>query len=159
MHQVGIRLLLTVDGYGECRFQKNHKSKISARRIAAERCVLWSNSNTKISFEKNKKEVDFVALKDDNILYVQATYLLVDENTINREYSPLEQISDNYEKVVVSLDDITFPHRDGIKHIQAWNFRPWNHSNNPVKSPPFYFPSQRYSLGQDQFEQKQHHDQ
>lgn len=71
-----------------------------------------------------KKEVDFVALKDDNVLYVQATYLLLDEKTINREYSPLEQISDNYEKVVVSLDDIVFPQRDGIKHIQTWNFRP-----------------------------------
>lgn len=72
----------------------------------------------------NKKEVDFVALKDDNILYVQATYLLVDENTIHREYTPLEQIADNYEKVVVSLDDIAFPLKDGIKHIQTWNFRP-----------------------------------
>jgi predicted AAA+ superfamily ATPase len=70
------------------------------------------------------KEVDFVALKEDRILYVQSTYLLIDETTIEREYSPLESISDNYEKVVVSLDDICFPQKNGIKHEQVWNFQP-----------------------------------
>jgi len=70
------------------------------------------------------KEVDFVALKDDRILYVQATYLLIDEKTIEREYTPLESISDNYEKVVISLDDICFPQKNGIKHKQIWNFQP-----------------------------------
>ena len=68
------------------------------------------------------KEVDFVALKDDKILYVQATYLMIDEKTIEREYLPLELISDNYEKIVVSLDDISFPQKNGIKHEQIWKF-------------------------------------
>ncbi|MCL2649890.1 MAG: ATP-binding protein [Candidatus Azobacteroides sp.] len=71
------------------------------------------------------KEVDFVALKDDKILYVQATYLLIDEKTIEREYSPLESITDNYEKIVVSLDDIRFTQKNGIKHEQIWNFKPF----------------------------------
>jgi predicted AAA+ superfamily ATPase len=70
------------------------------------------------------KEVDFVALKDDKILYVQSSYIMIDESTIEREYTPLESISDNYEKVVVSLDDIHFPLRNGIKHEQFWNFQP-----------------------------------
>ena len=70
------------------------------------------------------KEVDFFALKDDRILYVQATYLLIDEKTIEREYSPLESIADNYEKVVVSLDDIRFPQKMGIKHKPIWTFNP-----------------------------------
>ncbi len=70
------------------------------------------------------KEVDFVALKNDRILYVQATYLLLDETTISREYTPLELIPDNYEKIVVSLDDFIFPQKEGIKHQQIWNFRP-----------------------------------
>jgi predicted AAA+ superfamily ATPase len=69
------------------------------------------------------KEVDFVALKNGKVLYVQATYLLIDDSTITREYSPLELITDNYEKIVVSLDDFTFPQKDGIKHEQIWNFR------------------------------------
>jgi predicted AAA+ superfamily ATPase len=70
------------------------------------------------------KEVDFTALKDDKILYIQATYLLIDEKTIEREYAPLESITDNYEKMVVSLDDIQFPQKNGIKHAQIWKFRP-----------------------------------
>jgi len=71
-----------------------------------------------------EKEVDFVALKDDKVLYVQSTYLLIDEKTIEREYSPLESIADNYEKIVVSLDEIPFPQKNGIKHKQIWNFIP-----------------------------------
>ena len=71
-----------------------------------------------------EKEVDFVALKDDKILYVQATYLLIDEKTIEREYSPLESITDNYEKIVVSLDDAQLVQKNGIKHVQIWNFQP-----------------------------------
>ncbi len=70
------------------------------------------------------KEVDFVALKGDEILYVQVTYLMIDEQTIEREYAPLEAISDNYEKMVVSLDDIQFPQKNGIKHKQIWRFNP-----------------------------------
>jgi predicted AAA+ superfamily ATPase len=66
------------------------------------------------------KEVDFVAKKRDRLIYVQSTYLLVDEQTLIREYAPLEAIGDNYEKVVVSLDDISLPSNKGIRHIQAW---------------------------------------
>jgi predicted AAA+ superfamily ATPase len=66
------------------------------------------------------KEVDFVAKKADRVLYIQSAYVLVDEATINREYASLEAIQDHYEKIVVSLDDVTFPIKNGIKHIQAW---------------------------------------
>ncbi|MFI3321769.1 MAG: ATP-binding protein [Rikenellaceae bacterium] len=66
------------------------------------------------------KEIDFVAQKGATTLYLQATYMLTDETTIEREYSALEAIDDNFEKIVVSLDDFTYPSRKGIKHIQAW---------------------------------------
>lgn len=66
------------------------------------------------------KEVDFVAKKGDRLIYLQSTYLLVDEQTTIREYAPLEAIADNYEKAVVSLDDISLPSNKGIRHIQAW---------------------------------------
>lgn len=66
------------------------------------------------------KEVDFVAVKNDRTVYVQTTYLLIDEHTIEREYAPLELIADNYEKIVVSLDDLQLPSRNGIKHVRAW---------------------------------------
>jgi len=66
------------------------------------------------------KEVDFVAKKANELLYVQCAYLLVDEQTIKREYASLEAIGDNYTKIVVSLDDVQLPKNQGIRHIQAW---------------------------------------
>jgi len=68
------------------------------------------------------KEVDFVASKGDKVIYIQCAYLLTEPATIVREYMPLETISDNYEKYIVTLDDITLPSNKGIRHIQAWNF-------------------------------------
>jgi hypothetical protein len=68
------------------------------------------------------KEVDFVASKADRVIYIQCAYLLTEPETIVREYSSLEAISDNYEKYIVSLDDLTFPSNKGVRHIQAWNF-------------------------------------
>jgi len=67
------------------------------------------------------KEVDFVARKAERVIYVQCAYLLADEDTIKREYSALNAISDHYEKIVMSLDDVLFPLRNGIRHLQAWN--------------------------------------
>ena len=67
------------------------------------------------------KEVDFVAKKADRIIYVQSAYLLNDETTTSREYAALEVIPDHYEKIIVSLDDIKFSTKNGIKHIQAWD--------------------------------------
>lgn len=69
------------------------------------------------------KEVDFVARKADRIIYVQSTYILIDEQTIEREYAPLEAINDHYEKIVVSLDDIALPSRNGIKHVLVWKLK------------------------------------
>lgn len=66
------------------------------------------------------KEIDFVAKKADRVVYLQSSYMLSDETTIEREYSSLEAIDDNFEKIVVSMDDLTMPSRGGIRHIQAW---------------------------------------
>lgn len=68
------------------------------------------------------KEIDFVAKKGDEILYVQASYLLLDAKAIEREYSPLEAITDNYEKIVVSIDETQLALKNGIKHEQIWKF-------------------------------------
>lgn len=67
------------------------------------------------------REVDFVAKKADRIIYLQSAYQLSEESTVEREYSALEAINDNFEKLVVSPDEIVLPLRGGIKHIQAWN--------------------------------------
>lgn len=49
-------------------------------------------------------EVDFVAEKPGERLYVQVTYLLSSQETVEREFSPLEKIPDNYRKMVLSMD-------------------------------------------------------
>lgn len=66
------------------------------------------------------KEIDFVASKGDRTIYLQCSYMLDGEMTIEREYGALEAINDSYEKYVVSLDEVTFPSREGIRHIRAW---------------------------------------
>lgn len=68
------------------------------------------------------QEVDFVAINGDSRIYVQASYETVDERTAEREYGALEMIDDNYPKIVVTMDPVVRPNRNGIRHIQAWNF-------------------------------------
>ncbi len=73
----------------------------------------------------NNLEIDFVAEKNQQKIYVQVTYLLHNKETIQREFGNLQKINDNYPKIVVSLDDIKFSDNEGIMHIQAWNFEQW----------------------------------
>lgn len=67
-----------------------------------------------------EKEVDFVALKEDRVVYIQATYLLEMEQNAEREYASLLAIGDSYEKYVVSMDEVQYPSREGVRHVQAW---------------------------------------
>jgi len=66
-------------------------------------------------------EVDFVANKADNRIYLQVCYVLTEENTI-REFSPLEAIQDHYEKYVVSTDTLMQINRNGIRQKNIINF-------------------------------------
>lgn len=68
---------------------------------------------------KSWKEIDFIATKNWITKYFQVCYLLGSEDTIKREYSALEEISDNWEKYVLSFDDIDFGINNGIKHINV----------------------------------------
>lgn len=64
-----------------------------------------------------RTEVDFIAKKNDVYTYIQVTASLVDENTFNREIRPLQQIEDNYEKIILTLDRYTLGNYEGIKVI------------------------------------------
>ena len=64
-------------------------------------------------------EVDFVATKADDKLYVQVTESMVSEEVRKRELSPLQKINDNYEKIVLSLDTGLDSSYDGIKSINV----------------------------------------
>ena len=69
-----------------------------------------------------KAEVDFVARKQGETLYVQVCYLLNDQSTIDREFGNLEKVKDNYQKMVVSMDDFAGNTRNGIRHIRLIDF-------------------------------------
>ena len=59
-------------------------------------------------------EVDFVATRGDERLYLQVAYLLSDPATREREFRPLREIQDNYPKYVLSMDPVPDGLDDGI---------------------------------------------
>lgn len=67
------------------------------------------------------KEIDFIGNKNGSLIYIQVAYLLATEETINREFSSLSLIPDNYPKYVVSLDELDMG-RNGIKHRNIRDF-------------------------------------
>jgi predicted AAA+ superfamily ATPase len=62
-----------------------------------------------------EREVDFVADKDGEREYFQVAYRLLERKTIDREFSVLETIPDNFPKTVLTLDRIPIK-RNGIHH-------------------------------------------
>lgn len=62
-------------------------------------------------------EVDFVAEKPDDKMYIQVTESMQSEETRERELRPLRMIPDNYEKVVLSMDRNYIKSYEGIKSL------------------------------------------
>ncbi|WP_425755400.1 ATP-binding protein [Ihubacter sp. rT4E-8] len=62
-------------------------------------------------------EVDFIAAKADDKIYVQVTESMVSEVVRKRELTPLQKISDNYEKIILSLNPGMDSSYEGIKSI------------------------------------------
>ncbi len=62
-------------------------------------------------------EVDFIAAKADDKIYVQVTESMVSEVVRKRELTPLQKIGDNYEKIILSLNPGMDSSYEGIKSI------------------------------------------
>lgn len=60
-------------------------------------------------------EVDFIATKPDNKLYIQVTESMTSEDVRQRELKPLQKIPDNYEKIVLSINTGMETSYEGIK--------------------------------------------
>lgn len=76
-----------------------------------------------IHIGKNKtKEIDFIVQKWSDIKYIQVSYLLADESTRQREFWNLLEIKDNYEKIVLSMDDFISGDYMGIKHYNLVDY-------------------------------------
>ena len=64
-------------------------------------------------------EVDFVAIDENDIVYYQVAATVRDEATLKRELSSLQQINDQYQKYILTLDEDPEADYDGIKRINA----------------------------------------
>jgi len=69
-------------------------------------------------------EIDFVCTKSNGEkIYVQVSYLIVNDETRQREFGDLMKIQDNYPKYVISMTPLIVNNDyDGIKHIHLRNF-------------------------------------
>lgn len=68
-------------------------------------------------------EIDFVGTKGDDVVYVQAAYLITEEKTFNREFGNLMSIKDNYPKYVISMTPYMESSKwEGIIHIPFVEF-------------------------------------
>lgn len=86
-----------------------------------ENCVfnhLISHGYTVYTGDWQQREIDFVAEKNNERTYIQATYLLTEPATVEREFGNLALIQDNYPKLVVSMDASFSNTINGIAH---WN--------------------------------------
>jgi len=68
------------------------------------------------------KEIDFIAEKQGKKIYVQVAYKLENEHTVNREFSELLRIEDQYPKFVVTMDDFWEESIGGIQHFYISDF-------------------------------------
>lgn len=68
------------------------------------------------------KEIDFVATKQNEKIYVQLTQKIKSEKTQKREYEQLLEIRDNYPKYVVMADDFAGGNYEGIKTMNIVDF-------------------------------------
>jgi predicted AAA+ superfamily ATPase len=69
-----------------------------------------------ISIGKSEdKEIDFIAVKPNEKIYYQVAETIVGEETKKRELAPLQSISDNYRKIVLTSDKTFINSYDGIE--------------------------------------------
>lgn len=64
-------------------------------------------------------EVDFVAMEPKRIIYYQVAASVRDEKTLLRELTPLQKITDHYQKFILTLDEDPEADYEGIRRINA----------------------------------------
>lgn len=68
-----------------------------------------------------EREIDFVCERHGEKCYIQVTYLLAAEETVQREFGVYEHVQDNFPKYVVSLDEFDMS-RNGVHHYNIRDF-------------------------------------
>jgi hypothetical protein len=69
-------------------------------------------------------EIDFIAKRGNQTIYIQATYILGSDETVKREFGNLQAIQDNFPKYVISMDPVSgeLPEYPGIHHLHLREF-------------------------------------
>lgn len=70
----------------------------------------------------NDKEIDFIAERKEEKIYIQVAYKMSSEETIQREFSPLLEIKDHYPKFVITMDEFFQDNIQGVKHLKLLDF-------------------------------------
>ena len=71
---------------------------------------------------KTKKgEIDFIAIKTNEVKYIQVSLTVSDENTYEREMSAFDEINDNYPKYLITTDKLDYS-KNGIIHLNLFEF-------------------------------------
>jgi len=68
------------------------------------------------------KEIDFVAEKRNQKVYVQVAYKLSEESTIMREFGVFDDVHDHYPKYVVTMEEFWQDNIEGVKHKNIAEF-------------------------------------
>ena len=85
-------------------------------------CLELLRRSYKVSVGKaGTKEIDFIAEKDGERIYIQVAYLLASQEVIDREFGVYKYVKDNFPKYVLSLDEFNMS-RNGIKHRNLRDF-------------------------------------
>lgn len=70
----------------------------------------------------NDKEIDFIAERKEEKIYIQVAYKMSSEETIQREFSSLLEIKDHYPKFVITMDEFFQDNIQGVKHLKLLDF-------------------------------------
>ena len=67
-------------------------------------------------------EVDFVAMNEEGLKYIQAAATVREKSTLERELKPLQKIPDNYPKCIMTLDVDPPADYEGIRRFNALDY-------------------------------------
>lgn len=112
-YTVDLGLRNCVKASGEINYNKLYENIVYLE-------LLYRGYDVKVG-KTDDYEIDFVAYKGSDTLYVQVCYLLASVETVEREFGNLERIKDNYPKYVISGDLPDFS-RNGIRHYNIIKF-------------------------------------
>ena len=70
----------------------------------------------------DNKEIDFIAEKSGDKVYIQVAYKLESNQTVEREFAPLLAVEDHYPKYVVTMDDFWKDTIEGVRHLYITDF-------------------------------------